>query len=293
MKPRIGFIGLGLMGAPMCKRLIKAGYKVTVWGRSAKRCQSIVRAGARLARTPSELAAMCDVVITMVTGPRDVGEVLFGKNGVVDGAHDGLTVMDMSTIGRQAAVGIANGLKDYGIDFIDAPVTGSTPAAEAGSLIIIAGGPVGVFKSCEKILRVMGTPHHMGDTGLGQLVKTMQNMIGATELCVLGESLALCEAYGLPRKRVGELLVQTSVASPLIKMKIPAMAAQKYPTLFSLANMFKDLRLGQQEARRVGLNLRVGRAAETVYALANEAGLGRQDFAAVAAVARKKSSSRT
>lgn len=289
MKPRIGFVGLGLMGAPMCKRLLKAGYKVTLWGRSDRRCTPLVRVGGHQAKTPAELAAMCDVVITVVTAPKDVGEVLFGKNGIVDGAHEGLTVIDMSTIGRQAAVGISSGLADYGIDFMDAPVTGSTPAAEAGTLIIIAGGPKRIFKRYEKILKVMGTPHHMGDTGAGQLVKTMQNMMGAAELSVLGEALALCEAYGLPRKRVGDLLALTGVASPLIKMKIPSMVKQSYPTLFSLENMLKDLKLGQLEARRSGLKLRVGRAAETAYVLASEMGLGQQDFAAVAKVPKRRS----
>lgn len=287
MKPRIGFAGLGLMGAPMCKRLIKAGYPVAVWNRTTSRCKPFAKLKAIVAKTPSELAAQSDVVITMVTGPRDVGEVLFGRHGVVDGAHEGLTVMDMSTIGRQAAVGIADALKDYGVDFLDAPVTGSTPAAEAGTLIIIVGGPKPVFNRCEKILKEMGVPHYMGETGLGQLVKLTQNMIGAAELCVLGEALTLCEAYGLPAKRAAALLAQTGVASPLIKMKLPAMVAQKYPTLFSLANMLKDLKLGQQEARRAGLKLRVGRAAETVYILADDAGWRELDFAAVRKVPAK------
>ncbi|PIR20274.1 MAG: 6-phosphogluconate dehydrogenase [Deltaproteobacteria bacterium CG11_big_fil_rev_8_21_14_0_20_47_16] len=288
MKPRIGFIGLGLMGAPMCKRFLKAGYKVTVWGRHAKRCAPLVKAGAKQAATPAELAVASDVVITIVTAPRDVGEVLFAKNGVVDGAHDGLTVIDMSTIGRQAARGISDGLADYGIEFMDAPVTGSVPSAEAGTLVIIAGGSKKMFKRCEKILKVMGMPHLMGDTGSGQLVKTMQNMIGASELCALGEALALCESYGVPRKRAGDLLSLTGVASPLIKMKIPSMVKEKYPTLFSLANMLKDLKLGQLEARRAGLKLRVGRAAETSYVLANDMGLSHQDFAAVAKVSQRK-----
>lgn len=287
MKPRIGWIGLGLMGAPMCRRLIAARYKVVVWNRTATKCKSLLRAGAELARTPSELAAMSDIVFTMVTGPRDVGEVLFGQHGVVDGAHAGLTVIDMSTIGRQAAVGIANALKDYGIHFLDAPVTGSTPAAEAGTLIIMVGGDPKIFKRHEKILNGMGTPHYMGKTGMGQLIKLAQNMIGAAEVSVLGEALTLCEAYGLSAKRAGEILTTTGVASPLIKMKIPPMVKRKHPTLFSLANMLKDLKLGQQEARRAGLNLRVGRAAETVHVLAADAGWAQKDYAVVAEIPTK------
>lgn len=288
MKPRIGFIGLGLMGAPMCKRLIKAGYKVTVWNRTPRRAQAFAKLKAAVAKTPSELAAQSDVVITMVTGPRDVGEVLFGRHGVVDGAHDGLTVIDMSTIGRQAAVGIADALKDYGVAFLDAPVTGSTPAAEAGTLIIMAGGDPKIFKRHEKILSVMGKPNYMGKTGMGQLIKLAQNMIGAAEVSVLGEALALCEAYGLSAQKVAEVLPQTAVASPLIKMKLPVMTARHYKTLFSLANMHKDLKLGQQEARRAGLKLRVGRAAETVHGLAMDAGHAQKDYSVVREVARRK-----
>ena len=288
MKPRIGFIGLGLMGAPMCKRLLKAGYTAAVWNRTPSRCKPLIKAGAVLAKTPSDVAAQSDVVITMVTGPRDVGEVLFGRHGVVDGAHEGLTVIDMSTIGRQAAVGIADALNDYGIDFLDAPVTGSTPAAEAGSLIIMAGGVPRVFKRCEKILKEMGTPNHMGPVGMGQLIKLAQNMIGAAEVAVLGEALALCEAYGLSAQKVAAVLPQTAVAAPLIKMKLPVMAARNYKTLFSLANMYKDLKLGQQEARRAGLKLRMGKSAETVHDLAMRAGNAAKDYSIVREVARAK-----
>lgn len=290
MKPRIGFIGLGLMGAPMCRRLMQAGYPVAVWNRTTRRCAPLVRAGAKQERTPSELAAASDIVITMVTGPRDVGAVLFGRHGVVDGAHRGLTVIDMSTIGRQAAVGIADALADYGIDFLDAPVTGSTPSALAGTLIIMVGGPLRVFKRCEKILKIMGTPHHLGGTGMGQLIKLAQNMIGAAEVSVLGEALALCEAHGLSARRAAEVLVTTGVAAPLIKMKIPPIVKRSHPTLFSLSNMLKDLKLGQQEARSKGLKLRVGRAAETVHALAVAKGWAKKDYAVVAEVPRDRHS---
>lgn len=281
IKPRIGFIGLGLMGAPMCKRLITAGYTVTVWGRSAARGKPLVKAGAALAKTPADLAARSDIVITMVTGPKDVGEVLFGKNGVVDGAHKGLTVMDMSTIGRQAAVGISKALAEYDIDFLDAPVTGSVPFAEAGTLVIMVGGEKRVFNRCEKILKVMGTPHHMGGAGMGQIIKVSQNMIGAAQLCVLGEAFALCEAYGLSPRKLVEVMPQMAIASPLIKMKLPVMAARNYKTLFSLANMTKDLKLGQLEARRAGLNLRVGKSAERVHDLAMRQGGAQKDFSVV------------
>lgn len=288
MKPRIGFVGLGLMGAPMCKRLIKAGYKVTIWGRTASRCKPLAKAGARVAKTPAELAAQSDVIITMVTGPKDVGEVLFGRHGVVDGAHKNLTVIDMSTIGRQAAIGVADALKDYDIDFLDAPVTGSVPSAESGTLVIMVGGEKRVFNRCEKILKVMGTPHYMGGTGMGQIIKVSQNMIGAAQIGVLGEALALCEAYGLPARRVAEVMPHMAIASPLIKMKLPVMAARNYKTLFSLANMTKDLKLGQQEARRAGLKLRVGKSAETVLCLAMKKGDAKKDFSVVREIPRKK-----
>lgn len=288
MKPRIGFIGLGLMGAPMCKRLIKAGYQVTVWNRTPRRAQPFAKLKAAVAKTPSDLAAQSDIVITMVTGPHDVGEVLFGRHGVVDGAHEGLTVIDMSTIGRQAAVGIADALQDYGVAFLDAPVTGSTPAAEAGTLIIMVGGATRVFKHCEKILRVMGVPHYLGATGMGQLIKLALNIMAGVEIAVLGEAVALCEAYGLTSKKMFSVFQNAFVASPLMKMKFPVMAKRNYRTLFSLANMHKDLKLGQQEARRAGLKLRVGRAAETVHGLAMDAGGAGKDYSVVREVVRTK-----
>lgn len=286
MKAKIGFIGLGLMGKPMALRLIKAGYDVTVWNRSVAKLKPLIKAGAQAAATPAALAAQCDVVIIMVTGPHDVGEVLFAKNGVVDGAYPGLTIIDMSTIGRQAAVGVADALQDYGVDYLDAPVTGSTPAAEAGTLVIMVGGDKKVFSRCEKILQVMGTPHYLGKQGMGALLKLAQNMIGAAEVCVLAEALQLCESYGLSAKDVAKVLPTTAVASPLIKLKLPAMAQKNYTTLFSLANMYKDLKLGQVEARRAGLKLRVGRAAETVLAVAAEKGWAAKDYSVVREVVR-------
>lgn len=288
MKPRIGFIGLGLMGAPMCKRLIKAGYKVTVWNRTPRRAQPFAKLKAAVAKTPSELAAQSDVVITMVTGPRDVGEVLFGRHGVVDGAHDGLTVIDMSTIGRQAAVGIADALKDYGIDFLDAPVTGSTPAAETGTLMIMVGGETRVLKRCDKILRAMGTPYHIGDTGSGQLIKVALNMMAAAEVAALGETLVLCQAYQIPNQTIMQVVEKSFATSPLMKMKMPVMLAQNYKTLFSLSNMAKDLKLAHLEARHKGLALRVGRAAETVHGLAMDAGHAQKDYSVVREIPCRK-----
>ncbi len=286
MQPRIGFIGLGLMGAPMCRRLLKAGYKVTVWGRHLAHCKPLIKVGAVLAKTPAELAAQSDIVITMVTGPRDVGEVLFGRHGLVNGAHKDFTVIDMSTIGRQAAVGVAGALKDYGIDFLDAPVTGSTPAAEAGALIIMVGGAPRLFKRCKKILRAMGTPYLIGGVGMGQLIKLALNTMAGVEIAVLGEAVALCEAYGLPLKKLANILKYAFVASPLIKMKLPAMILNDYKTLFSLANMTKDLKLGQQEARRAGIKLRVGKSAEMVHDLAMRAGWAPKDYSVVREVPR-------
>src|SRR5258708_1687032 len=149
---KVGFIGLGLMGSPMAKNILKQKFPLTVYNRHLEKTRELEKLGAKIAKSPQEVAANSDVVITMVIGPKEVEEVLLGKDGVVEGAKKGLVVIDMSTIGPKAAVKTFFTLGKRGIEFLDAPVTGSTPKAITGELTIFIGGKETVYKQVKPVL---------------------------------------------------------------------------------------------------------------------------------------------
>src|SRR5260221_1009532 len=156
MKQKVGFIGLGLMGNPMAKNILKKGFPLVVYNRNPEKAKELVSLGASTVFSPKELASQVDVVVTMVTSGKDVQEVLFSENGVVKGAKKGMIVIDMSTIGPTDAKEIASKLKTYDIDFLDAPVTGSTPKAITGELTIFVGGGKDELEKAHPILEAMG-----------------------------------------------------------------------------------------------------------------------------------------
>ena len=213
-KLKIGFIGLGLMGNPMSKNILKKGFEVSVFNRSAKRLSEFKKLGVSIFKTPKELAANSDVVITMITGQKDVEEVLFGKDGVVKGAKRDLVVIDMSTIGVKSAKNISKKLKKYGIEFIDAPVTGSVVRATSGELTIFIGGDEKVYAKVKPVLSAMGTNlQYMGPSGSGQAIKLINNAIIASQLTALAEGMILADTLKLSRKKVAEVLSTTPLAS--------------------------------------------------------------------------------
>jgi 3-hydroxyisobutyrate dehydrogenase-like beta-hydroxyacid dehydrogenase len=247
---KVGFIGLGLMGNPMAKNIHKAGFPLTVYNRSPKRLQDFKKMGVPTASSPKELAQICDVVITCVTAPKDVKEVMLGKGGVSEGAHKGLVAIDMSTIGPSAAQGISKALLKKGVEFLDAPITGGVPGAEAGTLTIFIGGDKKVFEKVKGVLGVMGEHlHYIGSTGKGQAIKLIGNTIGAISIEAVAEGMLLADKFGLKRKQVQDALGTASLASPNMKMRMPFMVKRKYPVSFSLSNMRKDLRLAIDESQ--------------------------------------------
>lgn len=248
---KVGFIGLGLMGAPMAKNILKNGFDVSVYNRTPSRTVEFKKLDVKVAKTPSELTRTVDVIITMVTNGKDVENVLFGKNGVVYGAQKGLIVIDMSTIGPEAAKKISSKLQSYNIDFIDAPVTGSTPKAISGELTIFIGGKRTVYEKIKPILMAMGKNHHyMGVTSLGQAMKMINNQIIATTIEALSEGMLLSDAMGLSRAKVAEVLRTVPAMSPMMNLKLQNYISGSYPLLFSMANMSKDLGLALGESRK-------------------------------------------
>ncbi len=245
---KVGFIGLGLMGNPMAKNIFKAGFELAVYNRSDNRLSDFQKLDVGVYKTPKEMAQNSDIVITMITGPKDVQKVLFGAQGVVKGAKKGLIVVDMSTIGVKAAKVIDKKLDKFGIDFLDAPVTGSVVRATSGELTIFIGGEEVVYKKAKKVLGTMGTNlQYMGPTGSGQAIKLINNSIIASSLTALAEGMLLADKLKLKRTRVAEVLSTTPLASPMLVMKMPNMVAGKFETAFSMRNHYKDLKLALEE----------------------------------------------
>lgn len=236
------------MGKPMAKNILKQGFSLVVYNRTRSKTKELERLGARVASSPQTMAATVDLVITMVTGPKDVDEVIFGKQGVIKGAKSGLVVVDMSTIGPKAAKKIGNRLEESGISFLDAPVTGSTPKAITGELTIFVGGKSKVLKKALPVLRAMGTViHHMGPIGSGQAVKLVNNLLVAQTLTTLAEGFLLGDKLGLSRRKVAQTLQNVPAVSPFMKLRMANFVKNQHQTLFSLANMDKDLNLAAQE----------------------------------------------
>src|SRR5215210_362128 len=189
---KLGFIGLGAMGAPMARNLLEAGHELAIWNRTPERVDPLVEAGARQADSPADAASGTRATILMVTNAEAVQEVLFGEEGVVEGLPAGGAVINMGTIGAVATTRIAEKLDHLGFSMLDAPVAGSTPVADAGELGIMVGGDEKTFKEFEPVLAAMGGKiSYMGAVGSGARIKLINNLILGATMAVLAEGLAL------------------------------------------------------------------------------------------------------
>src|SRR3989338_5504969 len=287
-KLKVGFIGLGLMGKPMALNIHKKGFPLAVYNRSPKRLADFKKLGIYTYSSPAELAKNSDVVITMITAPKDVKEVALGKNGIAESGNKNLGHIDMSTIGPSAAKEVAKGLAKKGIDFIDAPVTGSTDRAKTGELVIFVGGDKKVFEIVKPVLEAMGTElPYMGPVGSGQAIKLVNNLIGGETIAVLGEAFMLGLSLGLTKKQIYEALKNTFSISPNMKNKMPMIVSGKYPVMFSVANMRKDLKLGLTE-KAVDTPLPILKTAEAIYKKTMDKGWGEEDIAATFKIISQK-----
>jgi 3-hydroxyisobutyrate dehydrogenase len=200
---KIGFIGIGLMGAGMSKNLLKAGYNVTVWNRTESKTKPIIDAGAKLAKTPKEVAENSDVVISIVTGSDDVKDVLLGDNGALHGSKKGDIFIDMSTISPIATVVIANKLAKKGVEMLDAPVSGGVIGANNGTLSIMVGGKEEIFNECKPILEAMGgTITYIGGNGDGQVCKAVNQILVGTTMLGVAEALVFAAKAGVDVEKV-------------------------------------------------------------------------------------------
>jgi 3-hydroxyisobutyrate dehydrogenase-like beta-hydroxyacid dehydrogenase len=292
MADRVGFIGLGIMGSRMAANLARAGFELTVWNRTAATTQEwAARHGATVAATPQALASNSDVVVTMVVDGPQVEAVLLGEEGA--GHGPGLLCVDMSTIGPAAAREIAARLEERGVLFMDAPVTGSSPKAEDGTLTIMAGGEAADFERARPLFEAMGElVVHVGPVGHGQLVKVINNAVAAANTAVVAEALLAGARAGADLDALVRVMQAGSGASAMLDLKHAPMRARNYTTLFKLEHMLKDLRLCLDEARAAGVRTEMIEATEAILAEANERALGDKDFAALLEVVEERAGAR-
>jgi 2-hydroxy-3-oxopropionate reductase len=283
MPPTVGLIGLGLMGKPMGRNLLKAGFPLLVWNRTKSKADELVREGATLAANPRDLASQVDVLITIVSDPPANEEVLFGANGALDAVKRGSLFIDSSTISPELARREAKECADRGIDFLDAPVTGGTWGAEKGELVFMIGGKQEVFDRAKPVMEALGKKFFLcGTNGAGQTVKLAMNLILALEVEALAEATALVTHSGVPGERLIEILQSSMGRSPLMDVKAPLILKNDYPASFPLRLMHKDVRLALELARQQKIELPAGAAAYATYTAVKDASKDDPDYAAVA-----------
>ena len=280
---RIGFIGLGVMGHPMAANLVRAGHDVTVWNRTPGKARELLELGADWADSPMEAARTAEIVITMVSDDAAIERVYYGGDGVMNGLAPGTVVIDCSTISPGMARRLAEDAARRHCDFLDAPVTGSKPAAEEGTLVFIVGGGREALDRVRPVLLAMGRDIvHMGGNGSGAIAKLVNNLIGAANLAALAEGLALAAASGIDGGKMLTVILSGAASSRMAELKGPKMLGGDYSLQFALSLMHKDLRLASALAEGVKAPAPLLGAVKALYRDAENAGLGGEDLSALA-----------
>ncbi len=280
---RVAFMGLGIMGWRMAANLARGGFELTVWNRTeetARRFCSEHRASC--ARTPGEAAAQAEVAVTMVVDGPQVEHVLLGEDGAASGAPEGLLCVDCSTIGPSATRAIAAGLAKHKISMVDAPVTGSAPRAQDGTLTIMAGGAPEDLERARPVLEGMGEVIvHAGPLGHGQMIKLLNNAVAATNAATLAQALVVGARAGVDLDALIEVMSNGAAASAMLELKARPMRDHDYTTLFKLDQMLKDLRLCIEEGQAAGSPFPYAALTRELLTAATGMGFGEDDFAAL------------
>lgn len=242
--PSLGFAGIGLMGLPMCRRLLAAGYPLTVWNRNPEKCAPLVAAGARQVATPAQLCAHADLTLMCLANTEVVREVVFGPEGIAQGARAGQLLLDLSSLEPTATREMAAELAaSRGVAWVDAPVSGGTPGAEAGSLAIMVGGEATNVERVRPVLLTLGQRvTHMGAVGAGQVTKACNQMIVACNALVIAEVVALAERSGVDARLIAEALAGGFADSKPLQILAPQMAESRFePVKWHVRTLLKDL----------------------------------------------------
>src|SRR6185369_6276532 len=287
---RLGYIGIGLMGKPMVLRLLAAGHEVTVWNRSRDKLAPVVEKGAKAAASPAEVARASEIVMMCVTDQRAAEQVLFGKDGVLEGGAKGKLVVDFSSIAPVSARDFAARLEKAGMGMIDAPVSGGVPGAEKGTLAIMAGGGVEDIERARPVVMQLAQRFtRMGDAGAGQVTKLCNQIIVGSLFPVIAEAIRHAEAAGVDAKSLPEALKGGFADSLPLQIFGARMAARNFePPLGTNHIMLKDLENAAAVAKECGVSLVMARAAADLYRLMETQGKGEKDPAVLVEIPSTK-----
>lgn len=253
---KIGFIGLGIMGKPMSKNLLKAGYELTVMDRNQEAVGELVTAGAVSAATPKDVAAQSDIVITMLPNSPHVKEVVLGASGIIEGAKQGTIVIDMSSIAPLVSREVGAQLAEKGVDFLDAPVSGGEPKAIDGTLSVMVGGNQAIFDKCYPVMKAMaGSVVLTGDIGAGNVTKLANQIIVAINIAAMSEALVLASKAGVEPELVYKAIRGGLAGSTVLEAKAPLVMDRKFDPGFRINLHIKDLNNVLETSHEIGVPL--------------------------------------
>lgn len=283
---RIGFIGTGLMGSHMARHLLDAGHPLAVWNRTRGKTDSLISAGAEWGESPQEVARVSDVVITIVTDSKASEEVICGPAGVLDGAHEGLILIDMGSIAPEMSRSIASRALQKGVRMLDAPVTGNPKVAAAGKLGIMVGGPRDTFDRCQPLLEILAAKIvYVGEkNGMGTTLKLINNLILGVAIEAVSEALVLSAKVGIDPQKVIDITSVGGARTGAMETRGPRMIKRNFEAGFSTDNMYKDLSSVIDLAAEHGVSLPATTISWDLLRSAKTRGLGSMDSCAVMTV---------
>ena len=275
MTEQIGFLGLGIMGQGMAHNLLRAGFSLHVWNRTASRMEALIQAGATAASSPADLAAHSQIVITCVSDTPDVEAVLLGPDGVIEGAQPGALVIDMSTIDPLVTRTIAARLNQRGVHMLDAPVSGGSEGAARGTLSIMVGGDVADVERAMPVLQAMGkTITHVGGQGDGQMVKLVNQILVVGNALAMSEALLFAQAGGLDLQKTLDAVSSGAAGSWMLSNRGPQILARDWRPGFTIDLQQKDLRLVLDAADALGAPVLSSSLVFNLYRTLQARGLG-------------------
>ena len=280
----VGFIGLGMMGIPMSKQLLDAGYKIVGYDTDPDACSRAKANGADIAASPKEIAEKCNPVITIVPNSDIVEQVVLGPEGVMAGASEGDVLIEMTTAYPMSTLKIANELGKKGVRMLDAPVSGGVVGAEKGTLSIIVGGDVDLFEQCKPLFEVMGKNiFHMGAVGSGHTMKAVNNFLSGCSMVATSEAVALATKAGLEPKKVVDVLQVSTGRSYATEWKFPRFVLpRKFDDGFRIELFNKDLDILTRLARELGVPMFTAHTIHQIFNFAMGHGYGPKGHTSIA-----------
>ena len=281
LETKIGFIGLGHMGGAMVGRLLQAGHPVYGTSRSRDRASGLIEDGLQWRSTPLEVAQASDVVFTSLPDDRTVEDVASGPAGILAGLTGEKLWVDVSTISPRTSGDLAARANDVGATMLEAPVSGSVPQVQSGTLTIMVGGDEQAYARVEPILRELGTPSHVGDNGQAQVLKLAINISLAVQMLALAEGLLLAERAGMDTEAVIDVMTRSAIGSPMLKARAPLVLDPPQDAWFDIGLMQKDIGLALDTARELQVPLPTAGRADEILSIARALGYERRDLAAI------------